>query len=99
MAHTLSARKRVRQNLKRRERNLLVKGNIKKEVRKFKKLLEAKQIADAQELLFKQIYKLIDKACSKGVYHKNTAARKKSRLVKLLNKSKHQTETATLKVS
>lgn len=79
----LSVLKRQRQEQKRRLRNKQILAKIKTLIKKVKK-----QILDGQEYqpALNTAIKEIDKAASKGVLHKNTAARKKSRLMKTVNK-------------
>ena len=55
-------------------------------IKQEKKLLEQKNVEEAQKLL-PQLYKALDKAALKGVLKPNAAARKKSRLTKLLQKT------------
>ena len=85
MANIKSAQKRIRVTAKRQKRNTHVKSLTKTAI---KKVVAAagKGEADAQNLLVQAIV-AIDKAASKGVYHKNTAARKKSKLTKMVNKA------------
>jgi small subunit ribosomal protein S20 len=83
MANIKAAIKYIRKSRKNRARNLAVKGNIKNLVRGARKLIEAKG-KEAEEAVRKAISAL-DKAVENGILHKNTAARKKSRLVKKLN--------------
>jgi small subunit ribosomal protein S20 len=78
------AAKRHRQNLKSRTRNRSVKKTVKTSLKTLEESLQKKDKSAAEEN-FKQFIKLIDTATQKGVYHKNTAARKKSRLHKRLN--------------
>lgn len=73
--------KRVRQAEKRRLRNRAVKSGIKTTLGKLEEAIEQKGTSQAQELL-KLTYKLLDKAASKGVIHKNRTADKKSRWAK-----------------
>jgi small subunit ribosomal protein S20 len=80
MANTRSAKKRLRQNEKRRIRNKSTKSYLKTIA---KKLREVQEQGEAEKLL-KEIYKAYDKAASKGVIHKNNAARHKSRLTKFV---------------
>ena len=80
---TKSAKKAVRQSLRRKKRNLGYKTKIKKLLKEAKNLVEQKKNEDAKKLL-PQIYKALDKAAKVGVLKKNTAARKKSRLTKLI---------------
>jgi small subunit ribosomal protein S20 len=85
MAHSLNAWKRVRQNEKRRLKNKAVRSEIKTWSKKVEKAVEEKDTALARRYLLAATKKL-DKSAKIGVYHKNTVARKKSRLAKLLNK-------------
>ncbi|MBZ9569524.1 30S ribosomal protein S20 [Patescibacteria group bacterium] len=86
MAIKKSAKKAIRQSLKRKVRNLIYKRKIKSLLKKAKNLLSQKKIEEAKSLL-PQIYKILDKAAKVGVIKKNTAARKKSRITKLIKKS------------
>ena len=84
MAHSLSAKKRVRQNLKRRARNRSRKDQIKESVKGFTAALSSGTLDKAAEALRKTVQKM-DRIAGKGTIHKNTAARKRSRLTKRLN--------------
>ncbi len=79
MANIKSQIKRNRQNEKARLRNRMVRGEIHTRTRKV--LAEAEAGEVSPETL-KAAIKRIDSAVSKGVLHKNTAARKKSRLIR-----------------
>ena len=81
MASHLSAIKRARQNEKRRLRNLHVKSTVKSMVKKVRTAVEAKDVEAAQQALAQTI-PLIQGAHSKGIYHKNTTARKISQLTR-----------------
>ena len=83
MAHSLSAKKRIRQNVKRRARNRWRKEQIKEAVRTFNEALRDGDKAKAAEQL-KVVYQKLDKVAAKGTIHKNMASRKKSRLAKRL---------------
>ncbi len=85
MANIKSAKKRVLVAIRNTERNVAFKTSIKTAV---KKVLTAAASEDKSELnaLLSKVYQLCDKAVSKGILHKNTAARKKSRLTKAVNK-------------
>jgi small subunit ribosomal protein S20 len=83
MANIKAAIKYIRKSRKNRERNLLVKNNIKRLVKGSQKLILAKS-KDSEEMVKKAI-SAIDKAVENGRLHKNTAARKKSRLMAKLN--------------
>ncbi len=89
MATHLSALKRARQNQKRRLRNLNFKTTVKSSIKKVREAIERKDAEDAQKVLLKAI-PLIQKAQSKGVFHKNTSARKISRLTLKVNALKTQ---------
>ena len=86
MAQTLSAKKRIRQNAKRRARNRWRKDRIKDAVREFDEALEAGKTDVAAEKL-QVAYKQLDQVAAKGTIHKNAAARWKSRLAKKLNQA------------
>ena len=84
MAIHLSAIKRARQNEKRRLRNLDVKTKVKSYIKRVRVAVEKKDGEGAQKALSKAI-PLIQKAHSKGVFHKNTSNRKISRLTRKVN--------------
>ena len=86
MPRTQSAKKALRQNLRRRIRNLAKKDAYKNAVKRYKKLVEAKKLEDAKGELARA-YKVLDKAAKTNVIHKNKAARLKSRLSQLIAKS------------
>ena len=85
MANIKSAKKRVLVAARNTERNTAFKTSIKTAV---KKVLACAASDDKSELntLLSKVYQLCDKAVGKGILHKNTAARKKSRLTKAVNK-------------
>ncbi|MBN2509868.1 MAG: 30S ribosomal protein S20 [Spirochaetales bacterium] len=85
LANIASALKRHKQNLKLRARNRMAKSAIHTAKRKFSEAVDKKDSAVAAAELLNTI-KLIDTAGSKGILHKNTVARKKSRLQKMYNK-------------
>ena len=85
MAHSLSAKKRIRQNVKSRARNRWRKDQMKDVVKAFDAAVLAGDAEKAAEQL-KACYKRLDKVAAKGTIHKNAAARCKSRLTKRLNK-------------
>ncbi len=79
-----TAAKRNRQNIKRNLRNRMAKSAVHTAKRKFAAAVKAKDKERARSE-FIALSKLIDTAAGKKIYHKNTAARKKSRLHKMLN--------------
>ena len=85
MANIKSAKKRILIAEANRQRNVAVKSEIKTAIKKALSLAESKD-KDALNASISSVYKLCDKAVSKGVLHKNTAARKKSRLVLAIKK-------------
>ena len=85
MANIKSAKKRVLVAEANRQRNVAFKTSIKTAIKKAL-ALAAESDKDALNAAISNVYKLCDKAVSKGVLHKNTAARKKSRLVLAIKK-------------
>ncbi|MCL1842629.1 MAG: 30S ribosomal protein S20 [Defluviitaleaceae bacterium] len=85
MANIKSAQKRIRVAAKRQARNKHIKSLTKTAIKKVTVAAGAKD-AETKNLLVQAIT-AIDKAASKGVYHKNTAARKKSKLTRMVNKA------------
>ncbi|MBC3798533.1 30S ribosomal protein S20 [Acetobacterium paludosum] len=84
MANIKSAMKRAKTNEKSRLRNKAVKTNLKTSVKKFDLAVEEGNVEAAQEA-FRLATKKIDMAATKGILHKNTAARKKSTLARIIN--------------
>jgi len=82
MANHKSAKKRIRQNERRRLRNQDTLSKVKTIM---KKVNSSKDKAEA-DVLLKEAVSFIDRAVSKGRLHKNTAARRKSSLTKHVNK-------------
>lgn len=85
MPNTKQALKRMRVTAKRTARNRHVKSTVKTAVRRFGETLAQGNLETARDK-FTAAVKVLDKAAGKGVLHKNTAARKKSRLAQRLNK-------------
>lgn len=86
MPRRRSSIKRKRADKKRRLRNLKVKQQLKKTLKKFQALLNANNINEAKTFLGK-VFSLLDKAAKKRIIHPQTANRKKSRLAKRLGKA------------
>jgi small subunit ribosomal protein S20 len=84
MPNSPSAKKRVRQNAKRRSLNLWRKRQIKDQTKTFLKSVQAQDIATA-ETEYRKTCGLLDKIASTRTIHRNTAARRKSRLARALN--------------
>lgn len=86
MANIKSQKKRILTNEKARLRNNAVKSELKTAARKVKAAVEAQNQEAAVEAL-RFVNRKLDKAVSKGVLHKKTAANKKSGLAALVNKA------------
>ena len=84
MANIKSAKKRILVNQTKAARNKSIKSSVKTAIKKVEATVVANDKAAANTALLSAI-SAIDKATSKGVYHKNTASRKVSRLTKLVN--------------
>lgn len=85
MANIKSAKKRILVTEIKTARNKSIKSEVKTSIKKVEAAIEANNKEDAQAMLVAAISK-INKAANKGVYHKNTAARKVSRLTLAVNK-------------
>jgi len=83
MPNTNSAKKALRQDVKRAKINLVVKKAYKEAVKGAKEAISAGKEAST---LLKEAQKKLDKAAKKGVIKKNTASRKLSRLAKMVKK-------------
>ncbi len=84
MAHSISAKKRVRQNLRRRARNRARKEVVKDAIKSFTAAITGGDVSKAETEL-RAATRRLNKVAAKGTIHKNTAARKRSRLAKTLN--------------
>jgi small subunit ribosomal protein S20 len=80
LAHTLSARKRWRQSLRRRERNRAAAGAAKTYVTTARSAIAAGDAAQA-EVAVREAASALDRASQKGAVHPRNAARRKSRLM------------------
>lgn len=85
MANIKSAKKRIKVIETKTLRNKMIKTKVKTYIKKLESAVAAGDKALAQERLVAATTE-IDKAASKGIFHKNTAARKISRLAKAVNK-------------
>lgn len=84
MANIKSAKKRVLVAKRNAERNKAIRTGVKTATKKVEAAVAAGDKAAAQAALLNAT-SVIDKACTKGVYHKNNASRKVSRLAKAVN--------------
>ncbi|WP_288831432.1 30S ribosomal protein S20 [uncultured Corynebacterium sp.] len=85
MANIKQQKKRILTNEKRRQRNKSVRSAVRTEIRKFREAVESGDKAAAEAQLRVASRKL-DKSVSKGVFHRNNAANKKSSMARALNK-------------
>lgn len=84
MANTASAKKRVRQNEKRRMRNRVWLTRARSSIKQARMAIDSQDKEASVEAVNKAVAEL-DRAASKGVIHKGNAARRKSRLLKKLS--------------
>jgi small subunit ribosomal protein S20 len=84
MANTKSALKRMRQNEKRRVRNAGIRSTVRTVVKGTRTAVAGGAVNDARASLARAV-QVLDRAVTKGVLHKNAAARRKSRLARQVN--------------
>ena len=84
MANHASAKKRLRQNIKRRAHNRAIRSRLRTERKKFMQLVDAGKSEEAEAQL-KRLQKLLDQAAAKRLLHPNKAARLLSRATQRLN--------------
>lgn len=89
MAHSLSAKKRVRQDATKRVINRARKSMVKTQIKHFEDALTEGNLEKAGEQL-KMLTRRLDRISATSTMHKNTAARIKSRMTRRLNKAKAQ---------
>lgn len=83
MPNNNDAAKRHRQNVKRRKHNRSIRSQVRTTIKAFEAAV-AKKEKDNAESAYAELVKQIDTAARKGLYHRNTVARKKSRMHKRL---------------
>lgn len=86
MAQSLSARKRIRQNISHRARNRWRKIQFRTAIKHYDETILHGSVDDASTQL-RSLYKLLDQVSAAGTIHRNTASRYKSRLSAKLNKT------------
>ncbi len=84
MANIKSAKKRILVNKTKADRNKAIKSSVKTAIKKVNAAIATSDIEVAKAALL-EATSVIDKATTKGVYHKNTSSRKVSRLSKAVN--------------
>ena len=89
MANTQSAIKRIRSSERKRRNNQVHRSRARTCVKSTRRLIETGQLKEAETMAHEAVSAL-DKATQKGIIHKNTAARSKSRLMRQLNQAKKQ---------
>ncbi len=87
MPNTESAKKRVRQSIKRRSINNWRKRRVKTQIKSFLDAIQAQDVSQA-ETEFRKVQAVLDRVACSGTIHRNTAARRKSRLSKRLRELK-----------
>ncbi len=88
MPNNAAARKRMRQEQKRRLHNRMVKSIVKTHIGKARQAINSDVDATVAEDAVRAAISELDRAAKKGVIHRNNAARRKSRLMKQLNATK-----------
>jgi small subunit ribosomal protein S20 len=89
LANTKSAIKRIRSSERKRRINQVHRSRARTFVKQTRKLIDTGQLEEAEAMAYEAVSAL-DKAAQKGIIHKNTAARSKSRLIKQLSQAKQQ---------
>jgi len=87
VANIKAAIKEIRASERRRKVNQLHRSRARTQVKQVRILIEDGELTEAQAML-SQAASALDKAAKKGALHPNTAARRKSRLMKALNRAK-----------
>jgi len=87
MPQRKSAQKQLESDKKKRQKNLVLKRNIKQAIKTYLKALNSSKAEETQKALA-TVYKQLDKASAKRYIHKNKASRKKSRLAKRMSSLK-----------
>jgi small subunit ribosomal protein S20 len=87
VAHSLSAKKRIRQNLKARARNKARKTALKTKLKKVQDSFLHGAAPDAEKACLEAV-RTLDREATRGTLHRNAAARRKSRMARRLNAMK-----------
>ncbi len=87
MANLKSSIKRIRSSRRRAEHNQITRSTARTYVKKARRLIEEGNLEEAETVVV-QAVSALDRAAEKGVIHRNNAARRKSRLMKMLNQAK-----------
>jgi small subunit ribosomal protein S20 len=87
LANIKSALKRIRSSEKKRQRNRIFRSSARTYVKKARTLITEQGKSEESQAALRQAISALDKAAQKGVIHRNNAARRKARLMKLLNQT------------
>lgn len=87
MPNTASAKKRLRQNVIRRDRNRAIKSAVRSQMKKVREAVKAGEIEKAEEE-FRVAAQRLDRAGSRNIIHPNATSRYKSRLQRMIKKAK-----------
>jgi small subunit ribosomal protein S20 len=87
LANLKSSLKRIRSSRRRAEHNQVTRSTARTYVKKARRLIEEGNLEEAETVVV-QAVSALDRAAEKGVIHRNNAARRKSRLMKMLNRAK-----------
>ena len=79
-----SAKKAMKQNIKLRKKNRAQKVEVKQALKDATKMLKQGKVKEVKEKM-PSLYKMVDKAAKRGIFHKKNASNKKSALAKALN--------------
>ena len=94
MANHESAKKRMRQSIRRRDRNRAARSECRTSVKAVREAIEAGDLESAEKLL-RTVDQTLQSAATKGVYHQKTVSRHIGRLAQMLQKRKTQGAPAT----
>ena len=87
MANIQSAKKRIRQTVKRTERNRVYRSSTRTHIKKTRQLI-AEGNLDEADMMARKAYQMLDKSARKHVVHPRNAARRKGRLMAALEKAR-----------
>lgn len=92
MANTKSAIKRIRISRKRAARNRIYRSGARTQVKKARAAILTEENPKEQQVALQEALRTLDVAAERGVIHKNNAARRKSRLMKMYQKAQQEAE-------
>jgi len=92
LANTKSAIKRIRISRKRAARNRIYRSGARTQVKKARAAILTEENPKEQQVALQEALRTLDVAAERGVIHKNNAARRKSRLMKMYQKAQQEAE-------